>query len=198
MRTSRKKLLRLDEKTRDRNARHFYDDEDEDDYRSHKRRKPRYNLSSQDVFKCKHCRRFVCPPPGGGHHRNHCPFCLFSRHVDDKRPGDRMSTCGASMEPVGYFQRHNEEYVLVHRCLGCEFERFNRIAADDDIDLVLSLSQLPSRTSCEMKAQRLKEEIGEAVVGLARFRRAIGAIHRAVSGVGHMIFRRPVGHRPTQ
>lgn len=160
MHTSRKKLLRLDEKTHDRNNRHFYDDED-DDYGSRKRRKPRYNTSSEEVFKCRHCRRFVCPPPSGGRHRNHCPFCLFSRHVDDRRPGDRLSACGASMEPIGYFQRPNEEYALVHHCLGCEFERFNRIAADDDFDLVLSLPQLPLRTSREMKEQRLEAYIGE-------------------------------------
>ncbi len=124
------------------------------------RRKPRYK-QTEEVFKCRHCHRFVCPPEYGSHHRNHCPFCLFSRHVDEKRPGDRISTCGASMEPIGYFQRSNEEYVIVHRCLGCGFERFNRIAADDDFDLVLSLPELPPRTSREMKAQRLEEEIGE-------------------------------------
>ncbi len=92
MRTSRKKLLRLDEKTC------YCNDldcgEEDDDYRSDYRRKPRYKQSSEEVFKCKHCRRFVCPPYSGGRHRNHCPFCLFSLHVDDKKPGDRMSTCG--------------------------------------------------------------------------------------------------------
>ena len=72
-----------------------------------------------------------------------------------------MSLCGASMEPIGYFQRPNEEYVLVHRCLGCDFERFNRIAADDDLEVVLSLAKLPPRTSREMKAQRQEEETGE-------------------------------------
>jgi len=65
------------------------------------------------------------------------------------------------MEPIGYFQRPNEEHVIVHRCLGCGVERFNRIAADDDFDLVLALPTLPPRTSREMKAQRLEEEIGE-------------------------------------
>jgi RNHCP domain len=72
-----------------------------------------------------------------------------------------MSTCGASMEPIGSFQRPSEEHVIVHRCLGCGFERFNRIAADDDFDLVLSLPTLPPRTNREMKAQRLEEEIGD-------------------------------------
>jgi hypothetical protein len=66
------------------------------------------------------------------------------------------------MEPIGSFQRPNEEYVIVHRCLGCGFERFNRIAADDDFAIVLSLPALPPRTSREMKAQRLEEEFGEA------------------------------------
>lgn len=65
------------------------------------------------------------------------------------------------MQPIGHFQRPNEEYVLVHRCLGCDFERFNRIAADDDLEAVLSLPELPPRTSREMKVQRLEEEIGE-------------------------------------
>ena len=126
MRTSRKKLLRLDEKTC------YRDDldcgEEDDDYRSDYRRKLRYKQSSEEVFKCKHCRRFVCPPHSGGRHRNHCPFCLYSLHVDDRKPGDRMSTCGCRMEPVGRFQRPNEEYVIIHRCMGCDFERFNRIA----------------------------------------------------------------------
>ena len=72
-----------------------------------------------------------------------------------------MSNCGCSMEPVAHFQRPNGEFVIIHHCHGCDFERFNRIAADDDFDLVLSLPVQPSRTSREMKAQRLEEEIGE-------------------------------------
>jgi len=126
---------------------------------------PRYSRKHRDsyeeVFKCKHCHRFVCPPASGGHHRNHCPFCLYSRHVDDCKPGDRMSDCGCSMEALGRFQRPNGEYVIIHRCLGCEFERFNRIAADDDFDLVLSLPALPPRTGREMKAQQVEALLGE-------------------------------------
>src|SRR5579872_2416490 len=160
MRASRKKLLRVDGKTHDRNNRHFYDDEEADDC-SRKRRKPRYHSSPAEVFKCRHCHRFVCPPASGGHHRNHCPYCLYSRHVDDRKPGDRMSTCGQSMEPIGSFQRRNGEYVIVHHCRGCDFERFNRIAADDDFDLVLALPNLPARTSRDAKAERWEEELEE-------------------------------------
>ena len=100
-----------------------------------------------DSFTCGHCRRFIGPLPSGGHHRNHCPFCLYSRHVDATRTGDRASACRALMAPVGAFQRPNGEHVIVHRCLGCGFERFNRIAADDDFDLVLALPVLPARSA---------------------------------------------------
>jgi hypothetical protein len=69
-----------------------------------------------------------------------------------------MSTCGASMRPVGSFQRAKGEFVIIHRCLGCGFERFNRIAADDNFDLILDLPAVPARTSREMKLQQMLEE----------------------------------------
>ena len=72
-----------------------------------------------------------------------------------------MGACGGSMEPIGSFQRPNGEYVIVHCCFDCGLERFNRIAGDDDFDLLLSLSALPPRTSREVKAQHLQEEVGE-------------------------------------
>jgi RNHCP domain len=124
-------------------------------------RRHRHTRSTDEVFKCRHCRRFIGPLPYGGHHRNHCPFCLYSRHVDGRQTGDRSSDCGARMEPVGYFQRPNGEYVLVHRCLGCDFERFNRIAADDNFDLLLSLPALSPRTSREMKLEQLQKMLLE-------------------------------------
>ncbi len=103
--------------------------------------------SASDSFTCGHCRRVVGPLPSGGHHRNHCPYCLYSRHVDAATSGDRASACGGLMQPIGAFQRPNGEHVVVHRCLGCGFERFNRIAADDDFDLVLTLPVLPPRSA---------------------------------------------------
>ena len=100
-----------------------------------------------ESFKCGHCKRFIGLVPSGGRHRNHCPFCLYSKHVDAGRSGDRASACGALMAPIGAFQRPNGEHVVVHRCLGCGFERFNRIAADDDFELVLALPVLPPRSA---------------------------------------------------
>ena len=70
-----------------------------------------------------------------------------------------MSPCRCRMEPIGSFQRPGGEYVLVQRCLSCGLERFNRIAADDDFNLVLSLPSLPPRTSREVKAERWEQEL---------------------------------------
>lgn len=81
----------------------------------------------------------------GGHHRNHCPYCLYSLHVDGRVPGDRASDCRSRMAPVGVFSRQKGEQAIVHRCLGCGFERHNRIAADDDVAAVMRLPVVPPR-----------------------------------------------------
>jgi len=93
----------------------------------------------RESFKCRHCRAFIGPTVGGGRHRNHCPLCLHSCHVDGARPGDRAGECGATMAPVARFDRRGGEAVIVHRCLGCGFERANRLAADDNIALLTRL-----------------------------------------------------------
>lgn len=113
-------------------------------YKDRGLRRPR-RYSDSEEFRCRHCRTFVGLLPSGGRHRNHCPHCLYSRHVDGRRPGDRASDCGGSMEPRGAFRRRNGEHVLVHRCLSCGFERYNRIAADDDFVLVLRLPAVEPR-----------------------------------------------------
>lgn len=106
--------------------------------------KPRLADGSES-FKCGHCKTFVGPTVGGGRHRNHCPLCLYSRHVDDARMGDRASGCGSLMAPIGRFLRPKGEEVVLHRCLGCGFERHNRVAADDNALLVLQLPEVEPR-----------------------------------------------------
>ena len=94
---------------------------------------------ADQAFKCGHCRQFIGAPLTGGRHRNHCPNCLYSRHVDDRRPGDRRSDCHALMAPVGVLARRNGEQVILHRCLGCGKEAPNRVAADDNPMALLRL-----------------------------------------------------------
>ena len=53
----------------------------------------------KDTFVCKSCGRTVIPEGAGSAHRNHCPYCLSSQHLDNE-PGDRKADCGGLMEPI--------------------------------------------------------------------------------------------------
>lgn len=79
----------------------------------------------------------------GTNHRNHCPSCLWSRHLDDDVPGDRAARCGGSMEPIAVYVRGNGEWALVHRCARCATVRLNRIAGDDNPLMLISLAVRP-------------------------------------------------------
>ncbi len=100
-------------------------------------------IARNDPFKCEHCGKEVEPIKYGGSYRNHCPFCLWSKHVDADVPGDRKNTCGGLMEPVGVTTRRTGEYVLVNRCTKCGAERYNRVASDDNGELLTKLSGFP-------------------------------------------------------
>ena len=71
-----------------------------------------------DTFVCKVCGRTVIPENAGSDHRNHCPNCLSSLHVDID-PGDRASDCGGIMEPVAVWVRKGGEWAIIHRCKRC-------------------------------------------------------------------------------
>ena len=71
-----------------------------------------------DSFTCKQCGRLVVSAGAGSDHRNHCPNCLSSLHVDIE-PGDRASDCGSLMEPVAVWVRKNGEWAIIHRCRRC-------------------------------------------------------------------------------
>ena len=106
----------------------------------HRRRGDRRRTSS---FRCGHCRLDVPTDAPGTTHRNHCPTCLWSRHLDDDTPGDRDADCGSLMEPIGITVRGDGEWVLVHRCTGCDEVHLNRTAGDDNPLALLRLAVLP-------------------------------------------------------
>ena len=71
-----------------------------------------------ESFSCKACGALVTPEGAASRHRNHCPHCLSSLHVDEE-PGDRACTCRGIMEPVGVWVRKGGEWALIHRCRAC-------------------------------------------------------------------------------
>ena len=95
------------------------------------------------TFRCGNCRLDVSFRAPGTAHRNHCPNCLWSRHLDDDRPGDRAAECGSLMEPIAVTVRGDGEWVLVHRCGGCDELHLNRTAADDNPLILLRVAVRP-------------------------------------------------------
>lgn len=100
------------------------------------------NRPCTDIFTCKSCGKTVTPEGAGSDHRNHCPFCLCSLHVDNE-PGDRASDCGGVMEPIAIWVKDGGEWALIHRCRKCGKPDTNRIAADDHPIKLVSLALKP-------------------------------------------------------
>lgn len=96
----------------------------------------------EESFTCKHCGRLVTPGEAGTEHRNHCPWCLHSVHLDIE-PGDREADCGSLMEPVAVWVRKGGEWAIVHRCRRCGWLSSNRIVADDSPVKLMSIAMKP-------------------------------------------------------
>lgn len=95
-----------------------------------------------ESFTCKVCGRLVVPNGAVSDHRNYCPYCLTSMHLDIE-PGDREADCGGAMEPVAVWVRKNGEWAIIHRCKICGALSSNRIAADDNPMKLMSIAMKP-------------------------------------------------------
>ncbi|PKM61117.1 MAG: RNHCP domain-containing protein [Firmicutes bacterium HGW-Firmicutes-4] len=96
----------------------------------------------QESFFCRNCGSVVSFTGAGTKHRNHCPHCLFSLHVD-VLPGDRSANCSGLMEPISVWIRKNQEWAIIHRCRRCGHLSSNRIAADDNPIMLMSIAVAP-------------------------------------------------------
>ena len=93
-------------------------------------------------FRCAQCKHIISTTAPGTGHRNHCPLCLWSKHVD-QNPGDRASSCQGKMEPIAVWVKNKSEWSLVHRCTNCTVVKTNRIAGDDNEFVLMSLASKP-------------------------------------------------------
>jgi hypothetical protein len=109
----------------------------------------RTRLASFGDFRCAHCRAQVSSAHllSGVNNRNHCPYCLWSCHLDLFAAGDRLSACKAPMKPIGLTMKRGRnkyreargELMLIHECTECSTLSINRIAADDDSETVMAV-----------------------------------------------------------
>ena len=86
-------------------------------------------------FSCEQCGFFVT----GDGYTNHCPRCLYGKHVD-VAPGDRAEACGGLMEPIAYEKASGNDRVI-HRCLRCGKVRKNRTHENDDFETLLKVAK---------------------------------------------------------
>lgn len=100
------------------------------------------NHPCNEVFTCRVCTRMIVPQGAGSDHRNHCPNCLTSLHVDNE-PGDRASDCGGIMDAVAVWVRKSGEWAVIQRCRRCGKLSSNRTAADDNPMKLMSIALKP-------------------------------------------------------
>lgn len=112
----------------------------------------KYAASTFGDFKCAHCHVLVSSAHflSGVNNRNHCPYCLWSCHLDLYASGDRLSACKGQMKPIGLTMKSGRnkyrldqrgELMLIHQCTDCAALSINRIAADDDPSTIVEIFQ---------------------------------------------------------
>lgn len=71
--------------------------------------------------------------------RDHCPFCLYSKHVDIN-PGDRLNQCHGLLKPID-IEKFKDTYKIIYKCTKCNKIHKNIMAKDDNMDLIIELSK---------------------------------------------------------
>ena len=97
------------------------------------------NFTMKDEkFICENCNKEVNPL--GYTARDHCPYCLYSKHVDIN-PGDRANTCKGLLKPIG-IEKFKDTYKIIYKCESCNQLHRNIMAKDDNMDLIIELSNI--------------------------------------------------------
>ena len=97
------------------------------------------NFTMRDeAFICEHCGNQVTPL--GYTARDHCPICLYSKHVDIM-PGDRQNTCQGLLKPIG-IEKFKDTYKILYKCDSCNEPHKNIMAKDDSMELIIELSKM--------------------------------------------------------
>ena len=96
----------------------------------------RFTMRDEE-FICEHCGKKVAKLNYTA--RDHCPYCLFSKHVDIN-PGDRENECQGLLQPIG-IEKFKQSYKIIYRCQKCGELHKNIMAVDDDMNLIIELSK---------------------------------------------------------
>lgn len=101
-------------------------------------------IKNDNSFVCVNCGKQV--EKLGYTSRNHCPFCLYSLHVDIE-PGDRTNTCKGILEPIAVENSTKKGYIIVFKCKKCGKIVRNKSAIDDNFEALLEVSKKNANNS---------------------------------------------------
>lgn len=87
-------------------------------------------------FICEHCGKDVSKLEYSA--RDHCPYCLYSKHVDIN-PGDRANNCKGLLKPID-IEKFKDTYKIIYKCEKCGENHKNIIATDDNMDEIIRIS----------------------------------------------------------
>ena len=90
-----------------------------------------------EEFICENCNKLVNKL--GYTSRDHCPHCLYSKHVDSN-PGDRLNECKGLLKPT-QIEKFKNTYKIIYKCTKCNIIHKNIMAIDDDFDKIIELSK---------------------------------------------------------
>ncbi|MBD0422076.1 RNHCP domain-containing protein [Streptomyces sp. NPDC052309] len=101
-----------------------------------------HHVLSTETFTCIRCGLTVPALAPDGPRRNHCPSCLHSRHVLDHVEGG-ASTCGSRMSPISIAVLRTGDWMLIHRCVGCDELTSNPVCRDDNQLILMRMAVRP-------------------------------------------------------
>ena len=90
---------------------------------------------NKEDFLCEICGVSVV----GNGYTDHCPNCLWSKHVDIN-PGDRQETCLGLMKPIK-IEKQGDKYRVLNRCEKCGKEKINDLAPNDNWDAIIKIQK---------------------------------------------------------
>ena len=93
-------------------------------------------LMRDETFICENCGMEVSKLSYTA--RDHCPYCLYSKHVDIM-PGDRANNCLGLLEPIG-IEKFKKTFKIIYKCEKCNQTHKNIVCDDDNMDLIIKLS----------------------------------------------------------
>ncbi len=86
-----------------------------------------------EEFTCNVCNRRV----KGNGYTDHCPECLWGKHVDIN-PGDRKAKCHGAMKPID-FEEKSGQIRLKYQCQKCSHIFWVKTGSGDNYEKIINI-----------------------------------------------------------